>query len=86
MGSYIQSKYFIKYLRCKNGPVIIDMDYGGECPMSNDRSIMGLNDKNLQKILKFGREIFQLSLDLDINESSTSRKMLKVNLQTLKKR
>ncbi len=44
-----------------------------------DDSIIGFSDKNLQKILKFGREIFQLSLDLGITENSPSRKMLKVN-------
>jgi hypothetical protein len=39
------------------------------------------HDENyLQKILNFGRELFQLSSTLDDNENSSNQKMLRVSL------
>ena len=37
-------------------------------------------DNYLQKVLKFGRELFQLSMTLDDSESSANQKMLRVNI------
>ena len=38
------------------------------------------DENNLQKILKFGRELFHLSSKLDDSENSANQKMLRVNI------
>lgn len=48
---------------------------------SNTNILDHHNDANLQKILNFGRELFQLSMKLDDKDNTNNVKMLRVRIK-----